>query len=130
MAEYEFGRGTLSFGGKTYPVTMARLTLTDRPIPRYVFEPISWSGMVTPESASILGDMLRETAEHHVRQLVAVTERWCWKAIARGIGNRVWRSNPITEEWPNMGASYQFQILAPGERAPGSGVVFGPFSKG
>lgn len=69
-----------------------------------------------------------DPARHAAERLVAVTESWCWKAIARGVGNRVWRSDPIYEPWPSTVVTHQFQILAPGEMPPGSGLVFGPFS--
>jgi hypothetical protein len=61
-------------------------------------------------------------------RLQAETDRWCWKALAQGVGNRVWRSNPIAEPWPSTVTTYEFAILKPGEPAPGSGWVFGPFS--
>ena len=77
------------------------------------------------ETLSSLG---AEQAKVHARRLQAETDRWCWKAIAQGVGNRVWRSNPILNE-DNFVTTYQFAILRPGEAAPGSGLVFGPFSK-
>lgn len=64
-------------------------------------------------------------AAHHAEWLNTLMEQWCWKAIGQGIGNRVWRSNPIYEDFK---ITYQFQILKPGEPAPGSGIVIGPFS--
>lgn len=69
-----------------------------------------------------------EQAKVHAARLQAETDRWCWKAIARGVGNRVWRSNPIVDH-DTFVMRYQFQILAPGQPAPGSGMVFGPFSQ-
>lgn len=62
---------------------------------------------------------------HHAEWLNHITEQWCWKAIAQGVGNRVWRSDPVYE---NFRITYSFQILKPDECAPGSGIVIGPFS--
>lgn len=56
------------------------------------------------------------------------TERWCWKALAQGVGNRVWRSELQPMEWPSYGYRCNFAILKPGEYPPDSGVVIGPFS--
>ena len=69
-----------------------------------------------------------ELIQHQVEWLNAQTEAICWKAIAKGVGYRVWRSNPIYEPWPSTVVTWKFAILAPGEHAPGAGVVFGPFS--
>lgn len=59
--------------------------------------------------------------------VMKITEQYCWRAIAQGVGNRVWRSDPFLVDF---NVTYSFQILRPGEPAPGSGIVFGPFSKG
>jgi len=79
-------------------------------------------------------DRLRSFADdqavHRSEQLQAETDRWIWKAIAQGVGNRVWRSNALTDPWPSTTIRYQFAVLRPGEPAPGAGVVLGPFSKG
>jgi hypothetical protein len=72
--------------------------------------------------------MRNDYVHHAAEKLNAETERWIWKAIAEGIGNRVWRSNPISEPWPSTVTTYHFAILKPGQAAPGSGLVFGPFS--
>ena len=66
-----------------------------------------------------------ERVKRHIEWLTQLTERWCWKAIAQGVGNRVWRSDPVYEDFK---VTYHFQILKPGECAPGSGVIIGPFS--
>lgn len=71
-----------------------------------------------------------EIARAHAERLAAETERWCWKAVARGVGNRVWRSDsePVNDD-RGFRIVHRFAILAPGQCAPGSGMVFGPFSK-
>lgn len=66
--------------------------------------------------------------QQNANALLAETERWIWKAIAQGVGNRVWRSNPIQDPRSVAVTHYQFAILKPGEPSP-AGVVFGPFSK-
>lgn len=72
---------------------------------------------------------IRDAAvRRHAESLYAETERWIWKAIAQGVGNRVWRSNPIQDPRHIAVTHYQFAILKPGEPSP-AGVVFGPFSK-
>lgn len=73
-------------------------------------------------------DIRSAAIQQNVNALHAETERWIWKAIAQGVGNRVWRSNPIHEPWPSTVTRYEFAILKPGEPCP-AGVVFGPFSK-
>lgn len=75
-----------------------------------------------------IGTLLRDEAvKVAMERLAAETERWCQKAMDRGIGNRVWRSNPIAEPWPSTVTRYQFRILAQGEGPPGSGLVYGPW---
>lgn len=78
------------------------------------------------ESARI--DFPTDLATLATERLNAETERWIWKAIAQGVGNRVWRSNPIADPWPSTVTRYQFAILGPDDLAPGAGVVFGPLS--
>jgi hypothetical protein len=73
-------------------------------------------------------DLRHEAAQLRADRLNAQTERMIWKAIAKGVGNRVWRSNPISDE-DGFVVRYQFAILGPDENAPGAGVVFGPFSE-
>lgn len=58
-------------------------------------------------------------------ELNAETERWIWKAMARGVGNRVWRSDPM---WEGQTMKHAFAILEPDDPAPGAGMIFGPFS--
>jgi len=73
-------------------------------------------------------DLSNEALRFSIERLNAETERWIWKAMAQGIGNRVWRSNPLPEPWPSTVTRYQFAIVAPGESPPGAGMFFGPFS--
>lgn len=73
-------------------------------------------------------DMHSDAVRMFNERLAAETERWIWKAIAQGVGNRVWRSNAVSEEWPSTVVRHRFAILKPGELAPGAGIVFGPFS--
>lgn len=70
-----------------------------------------------------------EAIQRQAESLVAETERWCWKALAQGTGMRVWRSEPGQMPFPNYGLTYKFAILEPGQSPPGSGTIFGPFSK-
>ncbi|MFZ5704955.1 MAG: hypothetical protein ACOY5R_06770 [Pseudomonadota bacterium] len=75
-------------------------------------------------------DLSREFAAAAVAKLNAETERWCWKAIAKGVGWRVWRSDATPELDANgHRMTYQFQLLPPGHAAPASGWIFGPFSQ-
>lgn len=73
-------------------------------------------------------DPLADLIRAHADRLAAETERWIWKAIAQGIGNRVWRSDPEPMQWPSFGMLYRFQILKPGEPPPGTGIIYGPLS--
>lgn len=90
---------------------------------------INGSFNVQFEDAEAIARLHASAVANHVEQLNAETERWCWKAISQGEGNRVWRSAPEPHETPDMGTTYYFAILKPGEPAPGKGVIFGPFSK-
>jgi hypothetical protein len=74
-------------------------------------------------------DITCEAALHAARKLLAEEERWIWKAMAEGVGNRVWRSHALAEPWPGTSVSYRFKVLRPGDSVPGAGIVFGPFSK-
>lgn len=63
-----------------------------------------------------------------VRKIHAATEDWCAKAAARGEGFRLFRSDTRFERSAEgYVATVDFQILAPGEGAPASGHVFGPW---
>lgn len=67
-----------------------------------------------------------------VDRIAAETDRWCWKAIAAGVGWRVWRSEGRIEGDPgtlNYRHVHEFQLLPPGAPPPASGTIFGPFSK-
>ena len=57
--------------------------------------------------------------------LAAEVERWLWKALAQGVGNRVWRSDP---ELQSGAVIYRFAILKPGDPPPGTGIIYGPMS--
>jgi hypothetical protein len=76
-----------------------------------------------------MSDIMEAVVRAHADRLAAATEAMCWKAMAQGVGNRVWRSHGLAEPWPSTVVNYQFAILKPGDPVPGSGVVFGPFSK-
>lgn len=69
-------------------------------------------------------------ASRIVRGISAETERRCAEAAARGGGYRLFRSEP---RYKHDATGYRmivdFQILEPGEGAPGSGVVFGPWPR-
>lgn len=62
------------------------------------------------------------------QRLAAETERRCGEAAAMGEGYRLFRSDPRFE---NDATGYRmivdFQILEPGQGAPGTGMVFGPW---
>lgn len=66
-----------------------------------------------------------------IEQILATTEAWCCKAAARGPGYRLHRS-PVRFEPVADGhrATADFQILAPGQSAPATGFVFGPWVNG
>ena len=83
---------------------------------------------LSDEAVEALNSFGADQAKIHDERLQAETDRWCWRAIAQGVGNRIWRSDPILNE-DTFVTTYQFAILKPGEAAPGSGIVFGPFSK-
>lgn len=68
-----------------------------------------------------------ELIRRAVDSLMAETERWCWRAIAKGVGWRVWRSEC---RWEDYHMIHEFALLPPGASPPGSGTVYGPFSKG
>lgn len=62
--------------------------------------------------------------------LAIETERWIWKAIAQGVGNRVWRSRPLARDDPPMTVFYDFKIIKPGDELPDvEGFIMGPFSQ-
>jgi hypothetical protein len=77
-----------------------------------------------------LPDMVTELLRTHAELIAKETERWLWKAIAQGVGNRVWRSEPEPMPRPEYGWTYRFAVLKPGELPPGVGVIYGPISGG
>lgn len=67
--------------------------------------------------------------EHHAaEQMAALTEQLCRRAASKGEGYRVFISNPEPEN-DVRGFRYRFdtKILEPGEPAPGSGLIYGPW---
>ncbi|CAM5513713.1 hypothetical protein [Sphingobium scionense] len=84
---------------------------------------------IPAEAMDAWNALAAEQAKDHEERLQAETDRWCWKAIAQGVGNRVWRSDPVVDDGTFV-ATYQFMILKPGMHPPGAGVIFGPFSNG
>jgi hypothetical protein len=75
---------------------------------------------------SLRDDILNHTAA----RIAAETDRWCWKAIARGVGWRVWRSEARMEaDATGHRIVHDFQLLPPDHPAPGTGMIFGPFSQ-
>jgi hypothetical protein len=60
----------------------------------------------------------------HNAKLAAETERWAKKALEKGPGWNVWRSNPITSGGDAFFIVYHFSLLAAGDTAPGAGVIF------
>jgi hypothetical protein len=68
------------------------------------------------------------SARFAAEKIAAETEEWCAKAAARGEGYRLFRSDARHEhDADGYRIVHDFQILAPGEHAPASGVVFGPW---
>lgn len=63
-----------------------------------------------------------------IEQILAATETWCRKAAERGPGYRLYRSparfEPVAD---GHRVTADFQILAPGQSAPATGFVFGPW---
>lgn len=88
---------------------------------------VSCDFQVSDEFLSAMSSIADEQAKVHAQRLHAETERWMWKAIAQGVGNRVWRSDPEFNE-DTFAVTYKFMILAPGQHPPASGLIFGPFS--
>ena len=70
---------------------------------------------------------LNATAER-VARIHAETEKWCARAAAMGQGYRLFRSDPRLEsDVTGHRAIVDFQILEPGQGAPASGTIFGPW---
>ena len=65
-------------------------------------------------------------------KIAAVTEDWCIKAAGRGAGYRLWRSEIQYRDSIKEGyrLNVDFQVLSPGEVAPGSGTIYGPWPAG
>ncbi len=74
-------------------------------------------------------DLARDFYAAHMEWLSIETERWIWKAIAQGVGNRLWRSHPLTQGYPPVKIHYHFVILKPGDDLPAAGYIMGPFSQ-
>lgn len=72
-------------------------------------------------------ELMQQFMQCAAETLGAETERWCWRAIGKGVGWRVWRSEP---RWEDFHIIHQFALLPPGASPPGSGTIYGPFSKG
>lgn len=80
------------------------------------------------EAARRFCDEPISSARFLAEKVAAETEAWCAKAAAKGEGYRLFRSNARTEcDVDGHRIVYDFQILAPSEHAPASGVVFGPW---
>lgn len=64
---------------------------------------------------------------HTLKQVADATERWVRKAIEKGPGWSVWRSNP-RPKGDEIGdifvIVYDFALIEPGAPAPGAGVLF------
>lgn len=66
-----------------------------------------------------------QQAAHIAKRLAAETERWVMKAIERGPGWTVWRSDPTYE----IGAiKHDFMLVPPGGGHPRGGVRLAPKS--
>lgn len=69
-----------------------------------------------------------DSTQHIARSMVRKTEEWCAIAAAKGDGYRLFRSDL---QYINSVQGYfvtaDFQILAPGEGAPGTGLIYGPW---
>lgn len=49
---------------------------------------------------------------------------------AQGVGNKLWRSRPLTREYPPLSVFYEFRIIKPGDPVPDAeGFLMGPFSE-
>jgi hypothetical protein len=69
-----------------------------------------------------------DAATEAQNRIHAVTENWCARAAAKGEGYRLFRSRARYEyDAAGYRAVFDFQILAPGEGAPATGDVFGPW---
>ncbi len=59
------------------------------------------------------------------KQLEEETTEWLWKALSRGVGYRVWRSDPkYIRNDGGIEIQHRFAIIAPGQQAPGPGMLF------
>lgn len=65
-----------------------------------------------------------DQTRHIVERLNAETERWLRVAIAKGPGWNVWRSNPRSPAGDVFVIIHDFQLLEPGAKPAGTGVVF------
>jgi hypothetical protein len=65
-----------------------------------------------------------EWAEHAYGLLHKMTEAWSRKALEAGPGWNFWRSNPYHKDGDIFVITHDFALVAPGEKAPGAGVLF------
>lgn len=62
--------------------------------------------------------------KHMIDKIAAETERWVRKAIEKGAGWNVWRSNPRTKDGDVFIIVHDFALVPPGAAAPGAGWLF------
>jgi len=77
-----------------------------------------------------LGGTIRDIERRAMEQISQEVEAACKKAIAKGEGWRVWRSDiEARRDQRTMGHAlhYQILLLEPGAQAPGSGMIYGPW---
>lgn len=80
------------------------------------------------EAARRICDEPISSARFAAEKIAAETEDWCAKAASKGEGFRLFRSDARREyDADGHRIVHDFQILAPGEHAPASGVVYGPW---
>lgn len=78
----------------------------------------------------VLGGTVRDAERRAMEEAGRRIEEVCKKARSQGVGFRVWRSHyeiVRNEETLNYELRCQIQILQPGETAPASGEIYGPW---